>query len=431
MQRVFVVDKNREPLMPCHPARARHLLREGKAAVFRRYPFTIILKEREGGDVQPVAFKVDPGSRTTGIALVADCKRGKRIVWAAELTHRGGQIRDALLSRRQLRRGRRNRKTRYRPARFDNRRKPEGWLPPSLMSRVHNILTWANRLWRWSPVCSISMELVRFDTQALENPEISGVEYQQGELLGYEVREYLLEKWGRKCAYCGAENVPLEVEHITPKSRGGSNRVSNLTLACVPCNQRKGNMTAAEFGYPEIQAKAKRPLKDAAAVNATRWALWRAFDQSDLPLEAGTGGRTKYNRSRQGYPKTHWLDAACVGESGEYVYAPTSLAPLLIKATGRQSRQMCRMDKYGFPRTSAKQGRTQFGFQTGDMVRAVVTQGKKQGVYIGRVAVRSSGSFNITTRAGTVQGIGYRYCTPLHKSDGYSYEEGVSASSPA
>src|SRR5690606_27363916 len=146
-QRVLVLDRNREPLMPCHPARARQLLREGKAAVFRRYPFTIILKGREGGDAQPVVFKADPGSRTTGVALVADCQRGKRVVWAAELTHRGGQIRDALLSRRQLRRSRRNRKTRYRPARFDNRRRPEGWLAPSLRSRVHNILTWANRLW--------------------------------------------------------------------------------------------------------------------------------------------------------------------------------------------------------------------------------------------------------------------------------------------
>ena len=219
MQRVLVLDRNREPLMPCHPARARQLLREGKAAVFRRYPFTIILKERAGGDAQPVVFKADPGSRTTGVALVADCQRGGRVVWAAELTHRGQQIRDALLSRRQLRRGRRNRKTRYRPARFDNRRRPEDWLPPSLMSRVHNILTWANRLYRWSPACSISMELVRFDTQALENPEISGVEYQQGELLGYEVREYLLEKWGRKCAYCGAENGPLPAARSPRRSK--------------------------------------------------------------------------------------------------------------------------------------------------------------------------------------------------------------------
>ena len=100
MQRVFVLDKNKKPLMPCHPARARQLLTRGKAAVFREYPFTIILKERDGGDVQPVTVKVDPGSKTTGIALMADFKRGKRLIWAGELTHRGQQIRDKLLSRR-------------------------------------------------------------------------------------------------------------------------------------------------------------------------------------------------------------------------------------------------------------------------------------------------------------------------------------------
>lgn len=105
-------------------------------------------------------------------------------------------------------------------------------------------------------------------------------------------------------------------------------------------------------------------------------------------------------------------------------------APLLIKSNGRQSRLMCRPDKYGFPRTKAKVGRVQYGFQTGDIVRAVVLTGKKAGTYIGRVAVRSSGSFNITTRTGTVQGIGYRHCTHLHKSDGYSYEKGAALSSP-
>jgi len=243
------------------------------------------------------------------------------------------------------------------------------------------------------------MELVRFDTQLMQNAEISGVEYQQGELAGYKVREYLLEKWGRKCAYCHA------------------------------CNQRKGSQTATEFGHPNIQKQAKQPLKDAAAVNATRWALWRRMDNLGLPLEVGTGGRTKFNRVKQDYPKAHWIDAACVGESGEQVCINPNHAPLHIKATGHQSRQMCRVDKYGFPRTSPKQGRVHFGFQTGDMVKAMVTKGVKRGMYIGRVSVRASGFFNITTPTGTIQGINYRYCTSIHKSDGYLYEKGEALSS--
>jgi 5-methylcytosine-specific restriction endonuclease McrA len=402
MQRVFVVDKNRNPLMPCHPARAKELLDKGKAAVLRRYPFTIILKYAVESNNQPVAFKVDPGSRITGLALVAEFKCGKRCIWAGELTHRGQKIKDNLLSRRQLRRGRRGRKTRYRKPRFLNRTRPEGWLPPSLQSRVDNVFTWLTRLYEVAPVTHLTMELVKFDMQKMENPEISGIEYQQGQLEGYEVREYLLEKWGRKCAYCGVTNVPLEVEHIVPKSRGGSNRPSNLTLACTPCNQKKNNQTAEEFGFPLIQAQAKKPLKDAAAVNATRWKLFETLKSTGLPLEKGTGSRTKFNRRQQDYPKTHWLDAVCLGESGEHVFVSQNIRPLRIKATGRQSRQMCRVDKFGFPRTKAKQNRVVQGFQTGDIVKAVVTKGKKTGTYIGRVAIRAKGSFNIATRKETV-----------------------------
>jgi len=252
MQRVLVLDKSKNPLMACHSVRARQLLKQGKAAVFREYPFTIILKERDGGDVQPVSIKIDPGSKTTGISMVADFKGGKRVIWAGELTHRGQQIRDKLLSRRQV--------------------------------------------------------------------------------LG-------------------------------------------------------------------------------------------------LPLEVGTGGRTKFNRVKQHYPKAHWIDAICVGESGGRVIISPNHAPLQIRATGHQSRQMCRVDKYGFPRTSAKQGRVHFGFQTGDIVKAIVTKGVKYGTYIGKVSVRSTGFFNITTPTATVQGISYRYCTPIHNSDGYLYQRGEALSS--
>jgi 5-methylcytosine-specific restriction endonuclease McrA len=424
MQRVFVIDKNKQPLMPCHPARARQMLREGKAAVFRRYPFTIILKERAGGDTQPVQVKIDPGSKTTGIAIVGDFKHGKRVIWASELTHRGQQIRNALLSRQQSRRSRRHRKTRYRQARFLNRRKPQGWLAPSLNSRIHNIWTWLRRLNKFTPISHLAMELTRFNTQKMQNPEISGVEYQQGELQGYDVREYLLEKWERKCAYCGIEHVPLYVEHIRPKDRGGSNRVSNLAIACQPCNEKKGTMTAAEFGYPHIEALAKKPLKDAAAINSTRWALLEQLKLTGLPVEIGTGAQTKFNRIHQGYPKAHWLDAACIGNSGAAIFVHSALQPLTIIAQGHGSRQMCRVDKYGFPRTSAKQFKQVHGFQTGDMVKAIVTSGKKIGTYIGRVAVRASGSFNIKTTHATIQGIRYQYCQSLHRSDGYAYSTG-------
>ncbi|MHC5828208.1 MAG: RNA-guided endonuclease IscB, partial [Nostoc sp.] len=143
--------------------------------------------------VSPLRLKIDPGAKTTGIALVNDATG--EVVVAAELKHRGFAIRDALTSRRQLRRGRRARITRYRQPRFLNRTRPEGWLAPSLQSRVDNIKTWVQKLCRFAPITAISQELVRFDMQLMRNPDIQGNEYQQGTLQGFETREYLLEKW--------------------------------------------------------------------------------------------------------------------------------------------------------------------------------------------------------------------------------------------
>ena len=148
MSKVFVVDTEKQPLNPVHPGRARLLLTQGKAAVFRRYPFTIVLKsEVASPHVEPLRVKLAPGSKVTGLAIVNDASG--EVVFAAELMHRGQAIKKALDVRRAVRRSRRQRKTRYRQARFANRRKPQGWLPPSLESRISNILTWVNRLRRW------------------------------------------------------------------------------------------------------------------------------------------------------------------------------------------------------------------------------------------------------------------------------------------
>ncbi len=423
---VFVLNSNKEPLNPTHPARARKLLKTGKAAVFKRYPFTIILKEEvEEPENQPLRIKIDPGAKTTGIAIL----RNEVVLWAAELTHRGFQIRDALTSRRQLRRSRRNRKTRYRQPRFNNRKRNDGWLPPSLISRVDNILTWVKRLLRLSPVSTISTELVRFDTQLMQNPEISGIEYQQGVLAGYELREYMLEKWHRKCAYCGVTDTKLEIEHIIAKSKGGSNRVFNLTLSCTKCNQRKGNKPIEQFlkNKPNllksILSQAKRPLADTAAVNATRWKLFNSLKELGMPVETGTGGRTKYNRCRQSLDKTHWLDAANVGASTPESLRILVSKPLIIKATGYGNRQMCGTNAFGFPIRHRSNTKKHFGFQTGDIVEAVVTKGKKIGSYVGRVLCRATGSFDITTVTGRVAGINHKYCSFIHRSDGYSYQQ--------
>jgi 5-methylcytosine-specific restriction endonuclease McrA len=418
---VFLIDTNKKPCNPIHPGTARNLLKTGKAAVFRRYPFTLILKIESVEPVREIQLKIDPGSKTTGIALT----QGSNVIWGAELTHRGQAIKASLESRKSLRRGRRNRHTRYRQARFLNRSRTPRWLAPSLQHRLETTLTWVDKLTKFAPISGISQELVRFDLQQIENPEISGTGYQQGELQGYEVREYLLEKWDRKCSYCDVKDVPLQIEHIVPKAKGGSNRISNLCLACEKCNLKKGTQDIEKFlaKKPEvlkrIKSQSKRLLKDAAAVNSTRWALLERLKDTRLPVATGSGGKTKFNRCRLELPKTHWIDAACVGDVQALKVLITK--PLLIKATGHGTRQICRTDKFGFPNRHCSRTKFHFGFQTGDIVKAVVKARNKIGVYVGRIAVRSSGSFNISTTNGLVQGISHKHCKAIHKKDGYGY----------
>jgi hypothetical protein len=224
----------------------------------------------------------------------------------------------------------------------------------------------------------------------------------------------------------------LQIEHIVARARGGTNRVSNLTLACEACNQQKGVQDVRDFlsSQPErlarVLAQAKKPLKQATAVNATRWELFRRLQETGLPLETGSGGRTKYNRSKRGLPKTHWLDAACVGASTPERLATEQVVPLLIVATGHGRRKMCNTNDLGFPTGHRKRRRRYFGFQTGDQVRAVVPEGfAAAGTHVGRVMVRATGNFDITTSQGRVAGVPHRFCRPKGRNDGYRYTQGA------
>ena len=185
---------------------------------------------------------------------------------------------------------------------------------------------------------------------------------------GYEVREYLLNKGEIKCADCGVENIAGQVEHIYPRAKGGSNRISNLCLACPSCNQKKGAKNIEQFlaKKPDIPKRIlvqpKRPLKDAAAVNLTRSALFNCLKKTQLPVVRGSGGLTKFNRTRLELPKNHWLDVACV-DPVEFLEVLTNKR-LLIKATGHATRQICRTDKFGFPSRYVPRNKSVKGFQT-------------------------------------------------------------------
>ncbi|NEO10798.1 RNA-guided endonuclease IscB, partial [Moorena sp. SIO3I8] len=236
-------------------------------------------------------------------------------------------------------------------------------------------------------------------------------------LAGYEVREYLLEKWGRECTYCGKQSVPLQIEHIQPKSKGGSDRVSNLCLACEKCNQRKGNKPIEEFLkkkpslLQKIKTKAKQPLPDAAAVNATRNKLVKVL-RGIKPVVTGTGSQTKYNRTKLRFPKQHWIDAACVGDIETLILRTTQ--PLLVICKGQGGRQKAALNKYGYP-IRHNPLKPIKGWVTGDIA-------KHQKLGIGKVTPRSKGSFGFTP-LGTK---GYKSCKPqdisaIHRKDGYIY----------
>ncbi|WP_327675596.1 MULTISPECIES: RNA-guided endonuclease IscB [unclassified Streptomyces] len=425
---VFVLDKHGRPLQPTSPARARKLLKQGRAVVARHTPFVIRLKDRTVAlsEVDGVELGIDPGSKYTGIAVFTAKGDERRGLYAIELTHRGSAIRDKLTARAAYRRGRRSRNLRYRSPRFSNRTRPAGWLAPSLRHRVDTTTSWTTRLARWAPVRAAHVERVAFDTHAMAHGGLlEGAEYQHGTLAGTEVREYLLAKWGRACAYCGATGVPLNIDHIHPRSRGGSNRISNLCTACIPCNQKKSNQSVEDFlkGSPRrlarILAQAKAPLRDAAAVNSTRWALWQALDAAFPTVHAASGGRTKWNRQRTGTPKTHTLDALCVGRLETLTRIPGRV--LAVTATGRGTYSRTRTDKYGFPRLRLPRQKQFFDYQTGDVARAVVPTGKKAGTHTGRIAVRATGRFDIKTAHGLVQGIGHTCFRLVQRADGYAY----------
>lgn len=440
---VYVLDVKGKPLMPCTEKRGRLLLIRGRARVHKLVPFVIRLIDRDAAScvLQTLELKIDPGSKFTGVAVVrvseqvepqtGEIIKSAHVINLMELLHRGRQISEALTARRQMRRRRRN-NLRYRAPRFLNRKnKQKGWLAPSLQHRVDTTMSWVRRVVRYAPITKIAQELVRFDMQQIqaqaEGGDLSGAEYQQGTLFGYEVREYLLEKFARTCMYCSVQGVPLQIEHVHPKSKGGSNRISNLGLACQACNQKKGSQDVRVFlakdpaRLKRVLAQVKAPLKDAAAVNTTRWALFEMLKTAGLPVSVASGGRTKSNRITLGVPKTHALDAACVGDVSSLL--DWNKPALNIKCTGRGSYQRTRLDKYGFPRGYLMQTKGVKGFQTGDMVKAVVTKGNKIGTYTGRVAVRASGSFNIQARTGLVQGIGYACCTVVQRADGYGYQQ--------
>lgn len=354
---VYVLNMRGKPLMPTIPRKAKKLLKEGKAKVVKRTPFTIQLKYATGETKQEIILGVDSGFENIGLSAITDNKE----LYSAEVKLRTDMVK-LNSERRQYRRARRNRNTWYRQPRFDNRKKPEGWLAPSIQNKLDSHIKLIEKVKELLPITKIDIEVASFDTQKLQNPEVSGIEYQQGELQGYEIREYLLEKYNRTCAYCGKSDIPLEIEHIIPKSRGGSDRVSNLTISCHKCNQKKENKTADEFGHPKVQEQAKQPLKSTAFMNMVRWKLVNRLRDAGNIVNHTYGYITKCNRIKLGLEKSHSTDAFVIAGGTMQKRSPITF---LIKQVRKCNRKLFKGDRSHIKNTAA---RIIHGFQRFDKV---------------------------------------------------------------
>ena len=447
---VIVLDKRKRPAGFTTPRRARLLIEKGRAVVHKVYPFTIRIKDidsRAFGKRSEYQIKIDPGSKHTGIAIVE--KDTNKVCLYAQIEHRGDMVKANLDTRRGARRNRRQRETRYRRCKFPNKKgqkntfispRPEGWLPPSVKSVGDNIINWYKRFCKYINITKVSVEFVKFDTQLMDNPGISGMEYQQGTLFGYELRSYLMEKYNHTCQYCGglSGDQCLEIEHIISKHNKGTDKVSNLTVACHTCNQVKGNLNLdqwllklqglskpSELNKQRIKLITKfldgHPLSHknyAAWVNSLRYYIINNIDTQDLELS--TGGKTSYNRNLLKLPKDHHFDALCVGEiPSEFKYV--SQPVLYIKAMGRGTRFRGNTNKCGIIITKFyDNSKMVFGFQTGDIVKAVIPKGKYAGAYIGRITTRKNGYFHLVGKQ-TIANVNHKYCTVLQHGNGYNY----------
>jgi len=431
---VLVQDKNRKPLDSTTLTRAVKLVEAKKAYWIPGPGRAIRMRHRtvENSTVHLHQPKVDYGFKTIGIAIVKHTENKIISVWQEEVETRPQEIKKKMDTRRSHRRFRRG-KLRSREARWQHRAssKAKGRLAPSVKHIPNVAINHITRLEKFIPLEKhITIETGKFDLQKLENPEIMGKEYQQGPLVGTNLRAFVMARSNHCCAYCGKRNLPLEIEHVIPRVKGGTNHLSNLVASCRDCNSKKGTQNLEDFASKAAVFRVKRQLvttpkqhtflKAGSVMNATRNYLFSELEKLGWKIEEVFGYQTAANRIAYGAPKEHHLDAVFCGDINDKVIAFDT--PQKIKVTGRGTYSRTLLNKHGNPRAYLGRQKRFFGFATGDLVRADVPKGKKTGNYRGKVSVRSSGSFNIKTKDGTVQGITHRYCQLIQRNDGYSYE---------
>lgn len=411
---VYVLNKNGNPSMPCKAVKARILLKQGKAKVVRREPFTIQLLYGSSGYKQPVTLGVDAGSKHIGLSATTTSKE----LYSADVELRTDIV-ELLATRRELRQGRRNRKTRYRPARFDNRKKPEGWLAPSVLNRLNAHLSVIGKIHQILPVSRIVVETASFDVQKLKNPEIQGAEYQQGEQLGFwNVREYVLFRDGHTCQHCHdkSKGKVLNVHHIESRKTGGD-APSNLITLCETCHK------AYHAGKIKLTQKRGQSFRAEAFMGIMRWALLDKLKELYPDVSNTYGYITKNNRIRLGLPKEHYVDAYCIAGNLGAERLPYYWYQKQVRKHNRQIHKM--QYSKGGVRKRNQSPYVVFGFRLFDKVICK----REVGFIFGR---RASGSFLVKTLDGRQlsAGISYKKLKLIEKRETYITERRTIALPP-
>ena len=383
---VYVLNKDKKPLMPCSPRKARVLLKEGKARVIKREPFTIQLLYGSSGYKQKVNLGVDAGSKHIGLSATTK----KKELFSAEVKLRTDIV-DLLSTRLQYRRSRRNRTTRYRKARFLNRvhSKHKGWLAPSIENKIYCHIKIIEKIHKILPIYKIIVETASFDIQKIKNPNIQGKEYQEGEQLGFwNVREYVLFRDGHKCQCCKgkSKDVRLNVHHVESRKVGG-NAPNNLITLCETCHK------GYHKGVIKLPKSIKRGMsfKDATFMGIMRWSFYNRLKEIYSNVAMTYGYITKNTRIKAGLSKEHYVDARCI--SGNALVEPLNCYYYYQKVR-RNNRQIhkAKILKGG----RRKNNQAPFivkGFRLFDRVK----YNKKLYYIFGR---RSSGAFDIRTLDG-------------------------------
>ena len=306
--KVFVIHKDGEPLMPCHPAKARILLKSKEAKIVKMIPFTIQLLKDTKKEVKETTLGIDPGE-TFGISITTK----DEVLFEAKVKHRDEEIKKLLITRREARRTRRGRKTRYRKARFLNRvHNKQGWIAPSLRTMLQTYESIFNLLKKILPISKVVVEYASFDIQKLRNPDIEGEEYQNGKQKGfYNVREYVLWRDGHVCQNCKGKlkNPILQAHHIIHRENGGSDRPDNLITLCKTCHE--------DYHAGKIKLKIKKPPAGFSASTKMNILKDRLVNLLKTLFGANNvsktyGYITKSNRIDNDLKKDHHIDARMI-----------------------------------------------------------------------------------------------------------------------